>query len=702
MIKIFRFFIYSLIASFLFYGSSYAQLPPESAVDRATREVDRPMREEAEEKLMRAPAKPAEIEEEKEKKEPEGPKFFVKEIKLVGTESVSPDEFKPLIEKYENTDTSLEGLNILSREIEREYLRKGIIAACFLPPQDIKGGVITLQVVEARMGELQVADHSFFDKDRIYYYWDIKPGEVLRYDKMSRSVQLMNKNPDRDVNATLHAGKKPGTTDVLLDVKTQFPIHGFFSFDREGSVSTGRERTGFGIRDNNFLMVDDTLLAGYSYGQHFGGVYAYHSIPITNFGTSLMYGYSDSWSNPKKEFAVYGIRSRSQNYSFYAYQDIYKGADYMGEVSIGMDANDKRTITDEGTLTRDRFRILRAKSTLLHRYPGCITYFEPQISQGLNIFGARSKNPLSSRNGGADSTFTKLNLGIRHKRILPLNLQAGLNFKSQLAFEKLASQEELSLGGIDSVRGYPSQDYMADNGFITNFELLIPSFWIPDGVKIPYAPEPLKEEITGLVFVDYGYGERRAADKEQEKQHVNYLGIGTGLRIRLFNQALLRLEWGFPVGDKPLTEAANSRFHFSLNFEDQFPAEFERIKKMMEEERLKKQAWELLDDELNNPESPISKKLYGYLLLAERAQKEGNLEEAKDYYKKIKDMSESLFAQTENYLKKCKEQEIELEKSNKLAMKYYKEGDLEKAKELWQQVKEGAKVKPLTFDLGEK
>ena len=47
---------------------------------------------------------------------------------------------------------------------------------------------------------------------------------------MSKSIQLMNKNADRDVSATLHAGKKPGTTDVLLDVKTRFPIHFFGSF----------------------------------------------------------------------------------------------------------------------------------------------------------------------------------------------------------------------------------------------------------------------------------------------------------------------------------------------------------------------------------------------------------------------------------------------------------------------------------------
>ncbi|MFC1644060.1 ShlB/FhaC/HecB family hemolysin secretion/activation protein, partial [Candidatus Omnitrophota bacterium] len=452
------------------YPAAYGQLPPESAVDSATRDVDRDIREKAEEKLITPPKKGPKIEEEPEEKVPEGPKFFIKKINLIGTVSVSPEEFQPIIDKYENKEVSVGELNILAKEIERDYLRKGIIAACFLPPQEVKDGEVTLQAVEAKMGALQIRqDSKLFDDDILRRYWTIKPGEVLRYDKMSRSVQLMNKNPDRDVNATLHAGKEPETTDVLLNVTTHFPIHLTASFDREGSVSTGRERTGLGIRHNNFLFVDDTLIIGGTFGKAFTSTYFYHSIPITNCGTTLMYGYSDSKAQPKKEFERFAINSRAQNSSVYMYQDIYKGADYMGEVSMGLDAKDKVVTTVDGTSNRDRFRIISFKSNLIHRYPGCITYINPQLSQGLNFLGARSKNPLSSR--GADSTFTKFNLGITHKRALPLNLQASLKFKCQWASEKLASQEEFYMGGIDSVRGYTSGEYLADNAIQTNFEL---------------------------------------------------------------------------------------------------------------------------------------------------------------------------------------------------------------------------------------
>ena len=687
-----------VILKIAFGPEAGAQIQP-ADVDRATREVDRSFREEAEERLAPTIKKPAEVKEE-EPAETKGPKFMVEKITLEGVTSVKPEEFSSLIEKYEGREISMEDINILATSIEREYLRKGIIAACFAPPQDIKEGRVTLRVVEARMGKLEIKEGPFFLKERINYYWSIKPGEILRYDKMSRSIQMMNKNPDRDVNATLHAGEKPGTTDILLDVKTNFPIHFFFSFDREGSVSTGRERTGMGVRHNNALFIDDTLLAGTTFGRDFRGLYIYHSVPVTPFGTSVMYGYSDSRSAPKKQYERFVIKSRSQNYSFYVNQDIYKNAEYMGEASIGMDFNDKTTkaLAGNGTLSRDRFRVLRMKATLIHRFPGAITYMTPQFSQGLNMFGARSTGFLSSR--GADSTFSKFNLSIRHKRTLPLGLQAAFNLKAQWASEKLASQEQMALGGIDSVRGYPSQDYMADSGISTNLELLVPSFWIPEDWKLPYESNTVKDSVTGVLFFDWGYGQKRGMI-QGEKSSDKLASLGLGLRIRAFNQALLRLEWGWPIpmGDNPIIETSKSRFHISLNFEDRFSEEFARIKELVKEEKLKKDAQNIVDAELKNPESPLAKKMNGYLEAAKAAEARGDFLTARENYNKVIAAGAVLEEQSQNYVAEAVQHQNELKELDEKAQMKYKEGKLDEAKALWQELIKKAQVKPLSFEI---
>jgi len=532
--------------------------------DAATREMDRDVRGEMEKKLLPKPKAPAIKEKVKTPEEKKGPKFFVKEIVLEGCESIPPEHFTPLVEKYENKEVYLSELEILAKEIQREYLRKMIIASCYIPPQDASKGTAILRVTEARMGTLTINKTKWFDEDTYKFYWTLKKGDVIRYDKMRRSLLLMNENPDRDVSANLKAGEEPGTTDIIIDAKTRFPIHPTFSFDNEGVRSTGKDRITFGGRDNNVLFVDDMLLAGYTYGKDFSGVYFYHSIPITNCGTRVMWGLNDSRSKPKKEFESFGIKSHVQNWSFFAYQDLYYKAEYLGEFSIGLDIKDKGTKYNLGTLNRDRLRILRVGASIMTRFFGGMTYLNPQVSQGIHFLGARRKSELSSRK--ADCIFTKFNLSLRHKRSLPFNFQTNLTFKTQVASETLTPQEEYFLGGIDSVRGYPSGDFLADNAFQANVELLTHFFFIPEDWKLPFQDKTIKENVTGLAFFDYGYGEKHGRLGNEQKK-VTFASFGTGLRIRVYDRMLLRLEWGFPVAERPLTETADSRFHLSLNIE---------------------------------------------------------------------------------------------------------------------------------------
>ncbi len=236
---------------------------PQPSIDQATKEVDRAVpRERIEKALTAPPKKPPKIKEAPEKMVFEGPTFFVKKVTLAGVESFPEEDFKHIVKEYENREVTFSEFEVLAKKIERAYLKKGIIAACFVPPQDVEEGIVVLRVVEAHMGQLEIRDFPFFSKEMLARYWRIKPGEVLRYDEISRSLQFMNSNPDRYTKVTLHAGKKPGTTGAILETKSKFPIHITLSLDREGAPSTGKVRKGFGLVNNNFMGFGDTLIIG--------------------------------------------------------------------------------------------------------------------------------------------------------------------------------------------------------------------------------------------------------------------------------------------------------------------------------------------------------------------------------------------------------------------------------------------------------
>lgn len=695
LIQAIFFFCLTLILNI---GLLYAQTAPE--IERATRESDRFGRQqEIEKKLRKAPEEPTEAKPAEAPPEGKEQKFFIKKINLQGCQAVPLEKFSALIKKYENKEISFNDLNKLAKEIEREYLKQGVIAAVFAPSQEVKNQALILQVIEAKMGELEIQKNKYFNNKRLNYYWKIPPGEILRYDEMSKDIQIMNKNPDREVKANLRAGKEPGTTDVVLSTKENFPLHFTSSFDREGAVSTGRGTQTYGLRHNNFLGLDDTLLTGYTFGRNFNGIYVYHNLPVNFNGTSLLYGYSSSVSHPSKEFRPIALLSKTKNTSISLHQDIYKKDVYLGEVALGFEANDKGVWDNTGVYNKDRLRIFNLETNLMQRGLGSTTSISLALSQGVHAFGAGPNvkdNALASRY--AKSVFTKINPGIQHKRILPLSLQTNLNVKGQFATTKLTPQEEFGLGGINSVRGYPSGDYLADSGVSTNLELLIPAFLIPQSWRLPYAQKPLKENITTLAFLDYGWGERRGA-LSSEKKRVNLLGAGVGVRINLFDQALVRVEWGVPLAaNRPISEKGASRVHFAVDFQDKLPEEIERIRKIQEEENIKQWSWQLVNEELAYPNNPIRQKLDSYLSLAKDCYKQGKLKESKEYYEKVYQISKSLYGQAEDYVRACLQQQKGLNESSKLAMNYYKEGQTDKAKGIWEKIIAEAKPLPLNLE----
>lgn len=697
----------------LFPSLCFSQ-PATRAQERAVRDVDRDRREEIEEKMKVTPKPLPKPKEEEEKVKPMGPAIYVSKIDLTGTESFPPEEFRSVVEKYEGRDVTKVELDILTRAIQRAYLKRGVIAACFIPPQDVKEGVVVLRVVEAKMGGLEIADHDFFDKERLKNYWTIRPGKVLRYDTMSHDLQIMNANPDREVKATLHAGKKPQTTDVLLDVKTHFPVHVTASFDNEGARETGRERKGIGLRHNNFLLVDDMLMAGHTYGKHFSNSYFYHRVPITGFGTTVMYGYSYSRSTPKKDQEPLGMSSMSKNTSVFVYQDLYHKDDHIGDMHIGIDGKDRKLKTRTSTMYVDRFRMVRFGTKLICKAWGGVTHFTPELSQGVNAFGAKRKSPAipdgthpSSRitprgwDDGVENTPTIFKMGVMHKRRFPLGLQGVFNFKSQVASQKLPASEEFFVGGMDSVRGYPAGDFLADTAFQMNMELLFPaSFFLPEWVKVPYGARPLRDEITGLVFCDYAHAERQGVMDSQvatgEKRLVDFSSIGVGVRVRLLNQALLRLEWGYPIGgNRAISETAPSRLHLSIDFEDRLPREIARLQQEIENEEIKKRAWSLLNEEIRRSDSLLAAAMHDYRRLALAARERDDAEEARRHYEKIFTTGNSLFRQAESYVRDCRKKEKELKRLRKLALRRCSEGKLREARDLWQRIMDEAEIKPL-------
>jgi hypothetical protein len=102
---------------------------------------------------------------------------------------------------------------------------------------------------------------------------------------------------------------------------------------------------------------------------------------------------------------------------------------------------------------------------------------------------------------------------------------------------------------------------------------------------------------------------------------------------------------------------------------------------------------------MRRPDSPLRKKIYENLALADKAKSMGYPKEAKKYYSIAATVGNTVFRQVETYLKENYKHIESLRAAGEEASKLFREGDYEKAKEMWQKIIEDAKMGPLTLEL---
>ena len=540
---------------------AYAQDPSEIPVGSSAEVIEGKIREEGESQLVdQSPPELLDVDLEKSTEaKPKEVRFILNKVHLKGDILIEKQRIKDVLDSQLGQSVTFRDLRTLASRVESLYRADGYFAVVFTPPQEIQNGEVTLQVIVSKMGELTIEGLRYFKEGKTKSYWRIPAGGVLDYQTINEGIMAMNDNPDRKVKPLLRAGKEQGTTDVILKAKENFPIHAGFSLDNQGVKLTGKERVGFNVRHNNLLGLDDIFIIGTVFGTEFGALYLNHLIPVNKYGTRVVWGFSHAQVNPKKEFFLFGINGISQTYSMSVRHKIFRDAKKTGDVYFGLDLKEKRTRIQSGTSVRDRLRVFKLGANIKTIDQGGVWAIDANMSASFSPLG--DGNPLASRQ--AESQFTKYNLSLTRHQKLPLNTKAIVRFQTQVSPDKLPPQEQMFLGGANTVRGYPESDYGADQAVFGSVEYHVPAFMIPKDLKLPRMEKPLRDHFTGVVFLDYGYGQVRDPSSNESRTR-NLLGAGGGVHVRLTKHLSGQIEWGYALNDQPLTEGGRKQFHFRL------------------------------------------------------------------------------------------------------------------------------------------
>jgi hemolysin activation/secretion protein len=167
------------------------------------------------------------------------------------------------------------------------------------------------------------------------------------------------------------------------------------------------------------------------------------------------------------------------------------------------------------------------------------------FSFGLEAFGA------TVNENAPDSKYLAWLGQVQYAQRIPLawlgnrNSQVLVRADLQLADEPLLPIEQFSVGGLSSVRGYPRNQLVRDNGWVASVQWRIPIHQVP----IPSVSRTPEDGWIWLVpFFDAGGGWN--TDRATPEPRTIY-SVGAGIQWRASRKFAVDFYYGYPLADVP-------------------------------------------------------------------------------------------------------------------------------------------------------
>lgn len=493
---------------------------------------------------------------EEEKVIPEEEKIFIRKIEVEGVSFIPSEAVTAITVLYEGKKLSLREMQKICDLITDEYRKKGFVTSrAYLPPQTIKEGILKIMVIEGKLGEVEIEGNRYFKTSLLLSKLTLEAGDPFEYSDVQDSLRRMNEHPDRVVKAVLAPGKEPGTTDILLKVEDNLPVHAGLGYDNFGSRYIEKDRYSLFFEHNNIFGFDDRLYFKYQRAQ--ASLYEMknirYSIPLTNDLELSLY-YLRSKMKLGQEYEDSDIRGKSDLTGLFLTERVITDDVIDLSLNCGFDYKHIRNFTMGEQTSRDEVRVFKLGADSDSRDSWGRTIFTVEGDWGVpDIFGGvEDKDPFATRIG-AGGKFFKIVSNVY--RLQPMPFSSTLLLKNNLQFSNytLLSCEQFQIGGITNVRAYPPAEYSGDKGLASSLEWSFPLYFLPKDINVPFSKSKFYDVSRVVVFYDWATTHLNKVLPGDNK-HQTLRGWGFGYRFNLPKDFSLRVETAYSLGKTPSDE----------------------------------------------------------------------------------------------------------------------------------------------------
>ncbi len=453
-------------------------------------------------------------------------RFLVTAFQIEGNTRFADAELLALLKPMTGSEHSLSEIEDAIMNISRYYWKNNYpLAYAYIPPQDIKNGVIKVAVVEGRYGAINIINKSNTKDSVINRFFAVEKEEypIINSQRLEHLLNILKEMTDTsEISSALSKGEEAKSSNLSININSAPAVTGNLEANNYGSSFTGKNHIEGGLNWSNPLGLGDRLntkVLSSGEGQDF--FLLGYTIPVGAHGWRLGAAYSDSSYQLGGEFAnlnAHGKASRltlSANYPITRLQN--------RNLNLDINFNQKKLNDIIGTTALlDSNKTQYSGSVALNGqfslHPAHQSIFNTALEAGT-LHTTVSQNASVSTN---EESFSKLSYALTNSYLFSPATTLSLAINGQKAFKNLDSSEKISLGGIYGVRAYKPGAGSGDKGFIANLELRYRT-------RAPFD----YGQTSWMLFVDAGHVRINIDPAPATINTQNLVGIGTGLQWQL-------------------------------------------------------------------------------------------------------------------------------------------------------------------------
>lgn len=492
--------------------------------------------------------------------------FDLLELRVKGNTLLERKQIEKTVYPFLGPKKNIDTVEAARMALEQLYHTNGYqTIAVDIPEQDVVNGIVNLQITEGKVSRLRVTDSRYFSLGSIKAKVpELAEGHVPNLPKMQEQLAELNKeSQDRSIVPILRAGQAPGTLEVDLKVKDNLPLHGKVEVNGRNSNNTSRLRSLISFHYDNLWQKFHSASFMYQTAPEIPDevqvVVGTYVMPVFSSSTRLaLYMVNSSSTSQIANAGALSVIGSGNIYGLRLVRPLTGLKDYTHTATLGVDYKDFKE--DLALLGSDTIKTPISYLPFMAQYSGNWRGMESMLSFNLGVnFSVRglgnTEQQFADKRFLAQSNYLYVSGGLNYRHNLPLGMEIASRLSAQFSDSPLISNEQFSMGGVDTVRGYFETQSLVDDGVTASLELYSPRL----------NPEKWEfiNKLRALVFVDSGKGWIKEALAGNQSQ-VALASSGIGLNFQMWKYFVGELSLAVPLIEQGNVRPGESRFDFRI------------------------------------------------------------------------------------------------------------------------------------------